>query len=740
MLTGSKTTSTYQPDIDGLRSIAVMSVVLFHAGFTSFSGGYVGVDVFFVISGFLITRILVQEFDTTAKIDFGRFYLRRARRLLPALFFTLICTSGLAIWLLSPQELERYGQSVLHAVLSVSNVFFLSESGYFDTTASLKPLLHTWSLGVEEQFYFLWPFLLGYFATKKSGALTFVILIGALSFCLCLAFVSRYPDMTFFLTPFRVFEFSLGAILVWVPTKKPINRLLMEPVLGCGLACIAYSVFFYDDATVFPGVNALLPCLGTAMCIYAGQSKYLGVLLRNRMSVSLGLISYSLYLVHWPIITFYNNHFNIGDLLFLESMLLVGVSITAAIFMYFVIEKPFRKVKPANTGFVLACALLALGISYVGASMWGNNGWSWRSWAASGTISTHEVAKGKGQRFIVREKICQKKGWGNCDELLEGHINALIMGDSHAVDALNAFEAVYPLHDFSMSQLDGCPPYHDIETMLPPKHPDRIECIDLNKTRHDPDNLRRFDYIVINVHPGWYGLDHLEEYLSFLDSIGIEKVIVMGDYLTLSSEMYELLNQHGYNDSVIRAHLNKSPVVEFQFREMVERYGYFFLSKRSTFCDGESCELYDSEGIPFTYDKHHLSYEFSIRIAVHSKVDLDSFLANPLEYSENQKKEPEQLKPSAWGPRSSINGTIANKQPDGSMGIWIKLPGLSASEKLMVYFDGSKISKSYIQKDLITVAIPSNQISDAGKYPVTIEFVESGEIINVGYFTVNPSE
>ena len=154
-----KNTHKYRPDIDGLRAIAVLSVLLYHVGFDRLSGGFVGVDIFFVISGFLITKLLMSEYERSGNIDFKSFYIRRSKRLLPALFFTLIVSTIVAALLFTPQRLVTYGGSMIHSVLSFSNVYFFFQSGYFDVDSGLKPLLHTWSLGVEEQFYLIWPLL-----------------------------------------------------------------------------------------------------------------------------------------------------------------------------------------------------------------------------------------------------------------------------------------------------------------------------------------------------------------------------------------------------------------------------------------------------------------------------------------------------------------------------------------------------------------------------------------------------
>ena len=741
----SKTNSAYRLEIDGLRSLAVLSVVLFHSGFSMFSGGFVGVDVFFVISGYLITRLLVAEIDRNGRINFANFYLRRARRLLPAMFFTLICTTVLAFWFLSPQQLESYGASLLHAVLSFSNIYFYSESGYFDTASTLKPLLHTWTLGVEEQFYYVWPLLLGLLAPRKWWMPIFVIIAGFLSLYVCQSILASQTDATFFLMPFRVYEFALGAILVWVKSPNSEDNTSMNVLLTIGLGMVAYSVFNFSEATVFPGVNALIPCVGAALCIYAGNAKHVGRLLRNRLAVGIGLISYSMYLAHWPIIVFYNNHINSGELRTIESLLLVAVSLAAAVFMYFVIEKPFRRVQASNGRFLLTCVLLAFSLTYLGASMWAGGGWEWRTWASSGSLSSESVTRGKDYRFHVRQEICQQKGWKACDDIIDGKVNALIIGDSHAVDALNAFDEIFPEHNFSMSQLGGCPPHNDIESITQPSHPDRLECKQLNLQRFDPEYLKGFDYIVINVLFGWYTPTHLLDYLDFLASNDIKKVVVVGDYLTLKQDMYEILNKHDYNAAAVLQQVVDASDIDRQLKAGTESYGYYFLSKRDVFCPSGRCELFDANRIPFTYDKHHLSYEFASRLAVDSKQALSDFIGViPESRLEHRTKDKttilDQFVVTEWGPKSTHSGVVSNKQPNGSMGIWIRASNVIDGAKLEVLFDGQPASVTTVQNGLITAAISSELIMSIGEHEIVVRHLSTGKSVSVGKFSVYSNE
>lgn len=376
--------SRYRPDIDGLRAIAVLGVVLYHAGSDTFSGGFVGVDVFFVISGFLITR-LINDGIQRGSFSFSHFYVRRARRLFPALFFTLSLTLIFASFIFLPQHLERFGGALLHSILSVSNFYFWSESGYFDTGAHLKPLLHTWSLSVEEQFYLFWPsiFYLLVTSTKKNIAPVFIFITGIISFYLSVLWVKNDPTAAFYLAPFRVFEFAIGAIMVWLVDCPPKRKYFLEPIFLIGMALILYPIFTYTPETPFPGKNALIPCIGTALLIYSGTAKYGGRLLNNRLAVGIGLISYSLYLIHWPVIVFYKYYFVRPRLGPLSASAIIVISIIGATLMYFFVEKPFRSATPqpgrfSAPAFGLTCALCSLLLVLPAAHIWAENGWEWR--------------------------------------------------------------------------------------------------------------------------------------------------------------------------------------------------------------------------------------------------------------------------------------------------------------------------------------------------------------------------
>lgn len=333
----------YRPDIDGLRSIAVLIVILFHAGFSWIPGGYVGVDVFFVISGYLITSIICGEIKSTGELSFANFYVRRIRRLFPALFFVVILTCFFAFFIFSREDYSGLIGSALSAVFSLSNIFFWSESGYFDSESSIKPLLHTWSLSVEEQFYILWPsMLLAIMLWLRKWTFWTVCFLSLASLLACVAMMEVSPASSFYLTPFRVYEFGVGAALALSGRTYDQNSVTSKVLLGVGLLLIVYPALAFDENTPFPGLHALIPCLGAALCIYVRDAGVVSLLLSNRVSVYIGKISYSLYLVHWPIYVLYT-YYVYREIGVVEKIGLVACTFVVAIAVYYLVENPMRQ-------------------------------------------------------------------------------------------------------------------------------------------------------------------------------------------------------------------------------------------------------------------------------------------------------------------------------------------------------------------------------------------------------------
>lgn len=336
---------TYRPEIDGLRAVAVIPVILFHAGFELFSGGFVGVDIFFVISGYLITSIILREIEQ-GNFSILRFYERRARRLLPALFFVILCTLPLAWLFLFPQELRNFGKSIVAVGLFASNFYFWRTEDYFAPTAEDLPLLHTWSLAVEEQYYLLFPLFL--IVSWRFGRPSLVWLI--LGAAILSLMISEYgwreqPVANFYLLPTRAWELLAGSLLAFIPkvkAKEYSTGVLSQAGSIIGLLLILLSMFTFDRMTPFPSVYALVPVIGTALIIIFGSSNNLiGKILSIRPVVGLGLVSYSAYLWHQPVLVFGNMLLpGLGEV---TEFLLVLASLGLAWFTWRYVENYFRR-------------------------------------------------------------------------------------------------------------------------------------------------------------------------------------------------------------------------------------------------------------------------------------------------------------------------------------------------------------------------------------------------------------
>lgn len=331
----------HRHEIDGLRAIAVIPVILFHAGFTVFSGGYVGVDVFFVISGYLITSIIISELES-GSFSILRFYERRARRILPALFFVVLACIPLAwIWMI-PSQFKEFADSIMAVTVFASNILFWRESGYFAAEAGEKPLLHTWSLAVEEQYYMLFPLLLiGLWRFGRNPVFYVILGMSAISLAASEWGWRNEPEANFYLAPTRAWELLAGSLAAFLQVGRPVRSHNLLSVLGLGL--IVFSIFYFDEDTPFPSAYALAPVVGTILVIRFGTSgTWVARLLSLKAFVGVGLISYSAYLWHQPLFAFARiRHLDEPSQLVMSALAIL--SLILAYFSWRFVEQPFRR-------------------------------------------------------------------------------------------------------------------------------------------------------------------------------------------------------------------------------------------------------------------------------------------------------------------------------------------------------------------------------------------------------------
>ena len=435
----------YRREIDGLRALAVVPVILFHAGFEAFSGGFVGVDVFFVISGYLITSIILTQ-KAAGTFSLLNFYERRARRILPALFLVMaVCIPFAWLWLL-PSDMKDFSQSLVAVSVFASNILFWRESGYFDTAAELKPLLHTWSLAVEEQYYVLFPlFLLVMWRFAKRWTVATLAVIAALSFALAQWGAYNKPVATFFLLPTRGWEIAIGALIAFYFARYPklqLQRPAQEVGGLIGLSLILYAVFAYSKETPFPSAYALAPTLGTALIILCTTpSTLVGRVLTTKAFVGVGLISYSAYLWHQPLFAF-ARHFSSDDLSVVVYFLLILLTTILAYVSWQFVEQKIRRdsgiTRPHIFAISALLSLLFLLLGYVG---YKNDGFQSRFYI---TNSIYDSIKrtDRSKECFDKEGVHKNSDWFCVLGEKGKPIEFVVFGDSHALSVLTTFDDV----------------------------------------------------------------------------------------------------------------------------------------------------------------------------------------------------------------------------------------------------------------------------------------------------------
>ena len=359
----------YRPEIDGLRAIAVCSVIFFHAGFQPFSGGYLGVDIFFVISGYLITSIIYKDICLN-RFSLLNFYERRARRILPALFVVVGVSIPIAWLVLLPADMINFAQSIIAVTTYTSNFLFWLESGYFDQAAELKPLLHTWSLAVEEQFYILFPVV--FFLLLRVGLLftnVVIILLISISVYFANQLVKTDASLVFYLLPFRAWELLIGSVIALYLRNGAANISLptRQFVSVMGFSAVIVSILIFSKGTPSPSYYTLLPVLGCALVIaFADKETWIGIFLSNGFLVQIGLLSYSAYLWHQPAFT-YAKHLSLHELSYKVTIALCILTFILSYFSWKFVEQPFRSPKKTQRNKVFTYSLIfSIGLFCIG--------------------------------------------------------------------------------------------------------------------------------------------------------------------------------------------------------------------------------------------------------------------------------------------------------------------------------------------------------------------------------------
>lgn len=608
----------YRPDIDGLRALAVLPVVAFHLNIPLLRGGFVGVDVFFVISGYLITGILLHDFAGLERGWLGRFYLRRMRRILPALLATITLTLAVGVWLLFADELVLLGKNVLAALFFASNLILYAQTNYFAAGSEVNPVLHLWSLAVEEQFYLFYPPLLYLMFRFWRGKLPLVLLaLAVASFVLCLRVTETSPQAAFYLPIYRVWELAAGGLLAVLPGLQVRKRLAGELLSIAGIALIIGASCLYYKKMIYPGVWALAPVLGAVFLVVTGKARktLASRLLSTAPAVYVGRISYSLYLVHWPLFVFV--HLVLGRALQgTEQAVLFFASIALSHVSWRFIEQPFR-LAPASKIRQLAGGLAGAtaGLAVVSALL--------------------VLTGGVPQRFAPEvEKLAHYANYddvpvyrrGSCfidayqhglDNLAAdpclmrepGQRNVLLIGDSHAAHLWKALEAELPGVHVMQATASGCKPFL-VDIGLP-------GCMAI-MSRALRDELPKGGFDGVIVAGEWKPVDlpYLAQTLGYVKRF-TPNVYLVGPIVEYNQSLARLLARSTawhLAPPGPEALIGDGAPLDTAFERFARSAGVTYLSTYRALCATPQTCLQEIAGVPVQWDNSHLTAEGAVHI------------------------------------------------------------------------------------------------------------------------------
>lgn len=466
----------YRAEIDGLRAVAVLPVILFHAGYSSFSGGFVGVDVFFVISGYLITTIILTELERDT-FSLSRFYERRARRILPALFLVLFASVICAWFWLLPSDMWDFSLSLMAVSTFTSNILFLRQTGYWGVVNELKPLLHTWSLAVEEQYYILFPlFMMFMWRFRKRWIFGSFILIAVTSLLFSQWQAYNDPSANFFLLPTRGWEIAIGAIIAFffLYQQQAIEALrshqtIAELMSFVGLILIGYAIFAFDETVPFPSFYTLIPTVGTGLIILFSSPKVLsGKLLGIKPLVSIGLISYSAYLWHQPLFAF-ARHRSLTEPSALLFATLAVISLLLAYLSWKYVESPFRAKGKIGRKAIFRFSEIGL-IMFVAVGMAGYKTNGFMNRPTKNQLTAISLEEKRAVNFGLSAS-CEGTFTLSPDCRTSDEPEILVWGDSYAMHLVQGIMASNPDARIIQMTKTSCGPFFDIAPVIDPQYP-----------------------------------------------------------------------------------------------------------------------------------------------------------------------------------------------------------------------------------------------------------------------------
>jgi peptidoglycan/LPS O-acetylase OafA/YrhL len=609
----------YRSDIDGLRALAVVPVLLYHVGVPGFSGGFVGVDIFFVISGYLICGMIDADIRDKS-FSLGDFYKRRILRILPALFVMFLVTSVLAYVYCLPVELQDYSRSLAGAVASVSNFYFAQTAGYFEAPAETKPLLHTWSLGVEEQFYFIVPLLmlLAYRFAPRRAKLLFAI-AATLSFAAALAVSYRNETFVFYLTPFRAWELALGALLAIGFIPAPETAFWRNTCGAAGLLLLL-GVIFLGSSSAPLLLMTSLASVGATLVIASSERgiSRVGRLLSLSPVVFIGLISYSLYLWHWPLTVFQRT-----DALFsAESpasakLMLIVLSIGIAYLSWKLVELPFRALARKTskaTAFGAASTAMAAVFTLCGLTLIVGGAPS-RFPACAVEIGAYLAYDSSaqfrtGHCFLATNR--QRLDVEACTKPDPSRPNYLLVGDSHAAHLWFGLSSAMPDVNVMQATASMCRP-----AVMPGSRYETPACRNLLRFVFDDFLVNnRIDKVLLAASWKDEDLPLLSTSLEMLKSRGVD-VTVLGPIVEYDAALPRLLADEILHDSPAIATTRRTSGIrerDLAMREMVTARGATYLSVYDAVCHDGRCEEFADDRVPMQFDAGHLTAKGSVEV------------------------------------------------------------------------------------------------------------------------------
>ena len=643
-MSATSTMHNYRSDIDGLRAIAVLAVVGFHAFPTVFRGGFVGVDIFFVISGYLISSIIFKDLSQNT-FSFCDFYARRIRRIFPALCVVLGAVLLFGWYLLFPHEYQWVGKHVAGGAAFISNILLLLETGYFNTEGALKPLLHLWSLGIEEQFYILFPLLL-FICRKNTKRMLYAVIFFCVSSFVCnLAMYKVYHSANFYLPVTRFWELLIGSILAYVTHYMPElkSRLIASDRISnilsiVGIIFIVIAVFAFKPSRHFPGVRALLPVLGCAFLIVAGQSATCNrKLLAGKRMVAVGLISYPLYLWHWPLLS-YAIIINGDTPPLLLRLLLVAISFLLAWCTYVFVEKNIR-FNPAGRKcktFAAICAMILLGCAgfYIA-----GDGLPKRS-----SMSAHSLAFMEALRQVPQYDeagACYTQEVPKNGEIFYRYHDAgglhtvAVLGDSHATSAFPGIAEVNARNGVNTVLLGVAGPERPFvgqeKFVSERKRQEQIErttaILDFLTKRAEIKQVFIFVRGMVYIsgkHIGGRDTPHItppDAYKEILQNTA-DVLLASGKEVFIVTENPELPSKGiaRYIKRILRPEktlprIYRKDVLQRQepyLKLLEELEGVTVINSIELFCPTELCDIFSKDGYPYYFDDDHLSSAGSI--------------------------------------------------------------------------------------------------------------------------------